>query len=112
MAWMSDLSPAYSRSMFCELLYRVAVAWYQPALASADQPMPGWASTLGLVLDAARRENFGPGPETIRDRAHERPLPFEETFRPFLAVAQDGLEDAAGPALADCGGTVVVNDLR
>lgn len=75
----------------------------EPATAGAEAPMPAWASTLGQVLDAAQREKPGPGPDTIRGRARERALPFEEAFRPFLAVARDGLEDAAGPALAVLG---------
>ena len=73
-----------------------------PALAESSSPVncsviPEWAVTLRLVIAEARRSNLNSSvsANSTHREQDDRPLPFEEVFAPFVAVARERLRNAA-----------------
>ncbi|MES2692202.1 MAG: type 2 lanthipeptide synthetase LanM family protein [Verrucomicrobiota bacterium] len=68
-----------------------------PAQLPAAAPLPRWAGILGLVLEESA---CATDPVPARCFDPQVPVPFEEFYVPFLAVAQRQLQARAGAACA------------
>jgi class II lanthipeptide synthase len=78
-----------------------------PALAESSSPVirsviPDWAVTLRLVIAETRRSTLNSSvlANSTHREPNNRPLPFEDVFAPFVAVARERLRNVACSALS------------